>query len=309
MRKVISLLIAASILLAGCTRETGGDSIANLRAWFDAPLAGSKYPLGPVEVIAHGAAPGGVAQLEISVDGDVYDAKTPDEYADYGETTKLAKASWIWYPTLPGQYTLAVRARSQGSDWSQQAETTVVILPLELPDTGMEVLETPPILSSTPTSTPTPTATPTVTPTAQLASISNGGASTGQVFYGGTSCTPAQVTFNALAAHPEGVEVVVFFYRLVDQTTGDTTAWSTGQAMQPGGGGNYSLTLTGDQLARPMGFAGNNATVRYQFALQPTQGETLRSPVYSDLTLSRCVGVIIIPGRIYTPTPTVIVPR
>jgi hypothetical protein len=139
--------------------------------------------------------------------------------------------------------------------------------------------------------------------------INNAGSTTSQVFYGGTTCTPLEVTFNAEAVHPDGVNVVVFFYRLEDQETGITTAWSSGQAMLLTGTTQHTLTLTGDQLARPMGFGGNNATVRYQFALQPGQGEIIRSPVYSDITLSRCFAAFIFPGLINTPTPTIVIPR
>ncbi|MFN2148905.1 MAG: Ig-like domain-containing protein [Anaerolineales bacterium] len=144
------------------------------------------------------------------------------------------------------------------------------------------------------------------TPTPVSAAISSLGPDSPQVYSGIGACSPKSVTFNARAANPAAAKVVVFFYRLQDVDSGEQSDWSPGQAMQLQGGGNYSLTLTGSELAGSAGMT--HARVRYQFALQLQSGEIVRSPVYEDVELGQC-GVIRLPPiiRIGTPTPTPII--
>jgi hypothetical protein len=143
------------------------------------------------------------------------------------------------------------------------------------------------------------------TPTPASAAISGLAPDTPQVYFGFGSCTPKEVAFNAQAADPAAVKVVVFFFRLQDVDSGEQSDWSAGQAMLPQGGGRYSLTLNGSELAGSTGFA--HARVRYQFALQPQSGEITRSAVYEDIELAQC-GIIRLPPLILlTPTPTPII--
>jgi hypothetical protein len=282
------------LLLASCTNSPTTGPMA----WIDAPLDGSLLPLAPQEVIAHGANQAGVAQLEFTVNGASPETEIP---ADTGD--RLSHVKWTWHPPEPGRFTLAVRAQDGDGNWSDPSQVVVTVGDIATPS---------PTPTTGPTETPTPTASPSPTPTST--SLPGGIAglplSTGRVYFGGTSCDPAQVTFHASASAAGGVKVVVFFYRVEDAASGEQTAWSQGEAMNVQGNGAFAITKTGDSLARTSGFGGDGGIVHYQFALQPNQGELVRSPVYTDLQLARCNAITILPPMILvTVTPTVPVIR
>lgn len=154
--------------------------------------------------------------------------------------------------------------------------------------------------AASPTMAPTSTSTPGPT-----LSVQGTPPSTNSIYFGSGSCSPFNVTFGAQASDSSAVKAMVFFYRLKDSSTGKTTNWSSGQAMNPDGAGHYTLSLSGRQLDGGTGY--KKATVEYQFALQPKQGQIVRSQVYTDVQLLRC-GTIIAPPpvTIKTPTPTLI---
>jgi len=288
------MVSALLLALAGCSSTQASGP----QAWIDAPLDDSQLPLADQEVIAHGAFPDGIARLELTVNGS-----NPQQAAPADMSAGLAHVKWTWHPPEPGRYTLAVRAQTGAGAWSDPSQVVVTIGEPSTPS------QTP---TESPTATPTPTAspTPTGTPTALPGGITAQPPSTGRVFFGGASCDPQQVTFSAHAAAPGGVKVVVFFYRVEDASSGVATDWSQGEAMNPQGNGSYLLTKTGDSLARASGFNGDGGIVHYQFALQPNQGQTSRSPVYTDLQLARCNAITILPPvTIVTVTPTVPVIR
>jgi hypothetical protein len=282
----ILLLLA----LAGCSAAPASGP----QAWIDAPLDGSQLPLAHQEVIAHGADSGGISQLELTINGS-----EPQNMAPPDTSAGLAHVKWIWHPPEPGRYILAVRAQTSGGEWSDPSQVVVTIgepaTPSPTPTEG-------PTATATPTASPTPTETPTALP----AGISGQTPSTGRVFFGGASCDPQQVTFRAQASTPDGIKVVVFFYRVEDAASGQQTDWSQGEAMNPQSDGIFVLTKSGDSLARISGFSGDGGIVHYQFALQPVQGQITRSPVYTNLQLARCNAIIILPPiTLLTPTPTV----
>lgn len=146
---------------------------------------------------------------------------------------------------------------------------------------------------------------PTPVPTASALAVHALPPSTSQAYAGPGGCTPTEVTFNAEVSDPNAAKAVVFFYYVQDDESGDRTNWSSGQAMPPQGGGRYAVKLTASQLLGDSGFS--KATVHYQFALQPQQGEIVRSQVQADVVLARC-GIIILPPIIILPTPTPTLP-
>lgn len=102
------------------------------------------------------------------------------------------------------------------------------------------------------------------------------------------SCAPNRVNFSIRAVHPDGIRGVTFFFRLRN-ANGDTTPWSSGDAMSPQGNDYYALSMTGNHLESDSGFTW--ATVLYQFVIEPIGGESntfIRSQVFSDLTLVAC---------------------
>lgn len=284
------------VLLAGCNRGpvaagTGSAGSAGPVAWIDAPLDGAELRLAPYPVVYHAADPDGVLGAEWSVNGVV---QASDTNAD--PSALLVTFKHPWSPQAPGEYIHRVRTQGAGGEWGDYAVAVVTI--------G----------DGTPTGTPTPgTITPTVTPTSTptpAAGFSPPTLSSTGFYYGSASCDPMQVTLRVHVTDARGVKVVVFFERLKDKASGETTAWSDGESMNPLAGGAFQITVEGNDIGPSAGFP--EAYVLYQFVAQLQDGSSLRSPVYSDLTLGRC-GVVLLPIEILplpllptTPAPPII---
>jgi len=265
-------------LLAGCdsARQISAPVQGGPMAWIDAPLNGVDLELAPYPVVYHAGDPDGVIGAEWSVNGVVLASDTnPDPSA------LLVTFQHEWSPEAPGQYTHRVRTQGTGGAWGDYAVAVVTI-------------------GGTPTPTPTPgTITPTITPTITSTTTPTPGAGFGPpslsstgFYYGRASCDPMQVTLRVGVTDPRGVKVVVFFERLKDKASGETTGWSDGESMNPQSDGQYQFTLRGNAIGPSAGFA--EAFVLYQFVAQLQDGSSLRSPVYSDLTLGQC-GVASLP--------------
>jgi len=145
--------VIAALLLAGC-----GGSATGPQAWIDAPQHNSTHPVAPMEIVLHGADPGGVAAVELSVNGEVLSRRPPDD-----ASTPLVTQHVDWDPQAPGDYVLTARAQNHAGAWSPAAVSNVTL-------TGPEVLvEIPggPVILPSPTFTPEPrqVITPTWTPT------------------------------------------------------------------------------------------------------------------------------------------------
>jgi hypothetical protein len=156
MQKTILLLATFSLLLAACGGKTtpAQPPAASVnvplsqspQAWVDAPLNSATLPLGEIEIISHAAGPGGIAQVELSVDGVVVRS---DPNPSKSETLSLVRQKWL--PRAGGTYLVTVRAQNISGDWSAPASVTLTIL------------DAPPTLALAPSETPTlrPSETPT----------------------------------------------------------------------------------------------------------------------------------------------------
>jgi hypothetical protein len=288
------LAILIGVLLAGCNRTQALPSTvpAVPVAWIDAPLNGVTLPLASYPVVYHAADPGGVIGAEWSVDGVILASDAnPDPSA------LLVTFQHPWSPQAPGEYTHRVRTQGTGGAWGEYAEAVVTI------GDGTPT-DTPTPATITPTITPTPTATPTPAAGFSLPTLSSTG-----FYYGPASCDPMQVTLRVRVTDLRGVKVVVFFERLKDTASGETTEWSDGASMNPLADGEFQITLAGNAVGSSSGFA--EATVLYQFVAQLNDGTYLRSPVYADLTLGKCgtvlLPMILNPRRLpTTPAPPII---
>jgi len=289
------MAILVGLLLAGCnrTQALAGTAAAGPVAWIDAPLNGVKLQLAPYPIVYHAADPDGVIGAEWSVNGVVL---AHDTNAD--PSALLVTFEHQWLPQAPGEYTHRVRTQGTGGAWGAYAVAVVTI------GDG-----TPTPTPGTITATITPTLTPTTTATPGAGFGPPSLSSTG-FYYGQASCDPMQVTLRVSVADPRGVKVVVFFERLKDKASGETTGWSDGESMNPQGGGEFQFILDGNDVGPSAGFS--EAFVLYQFVAQLQDGSSLRSPVYSDLTLGKC-GVILLPIEILplpllptTPAPPIV---
>lgn len=176
MRKSFATILFITLILgmAGCNYNGAPKADQSVvSAWIDKPLDDSTFPLGPIEVVAHGAAYDQVAQLELSVQfqsnptGAVVAANAPEVVnvkagGSGGTQAVLGRTNWIWTPAKPGVYTLHVRAQKGDGSWSDDATAEVTVVLPDLPLGGLtEPLPQPggnPVPTATATAAPSPTA-------------------------------------------------------------------------------------------------------------------------------------------------------
>lgn len=298
MKRILSFLLC--LLLAACNLP-GGQAASAPQAWFDMPLPDTVFlPPNPCNLIAHGASPNGIATFEISINGAVASSESPSD-------SKAALATLNTNcPTLaPGKNILEVRVQDTAGNWSEYTETTVILAVRREEPTVPPVTATlPPRATDTPVSTsttlPTLTATliptlaltfpPTLTPTSTLTpratgSVSVEGISTNLVYLGGSSCGVREVTITARASAPDGIKVIVLFYRF---QTGNSSSEFQGVSMNSIGGDLYIRTLDPTSLlggAIPF----DQATLQYQIVVQQNDGDTsIRTPVMADIVVQAC---------------------
>jgi len=147
--KLITSIIIGLILLTGCTlpQETADLFYSDAPlAWIDAPLDGTRLPLGSIEIVTHASAPGGVALIQLQINQQVMTEKKPDEISN-----GLALANFVWTPTEPGEYLLTVSAREADGAWGPYASAVIQVG--EVPQTQLDITPSA-IVTETPTVTP-----------------------------------------------------------------------------------------------------------------------------------------------------------
>jgi hypothetical protein len=306
--RYLVLLIAA--LLASCSLSAPQTVAAGTRAWFDEPLPGTvALPPNPCHLVAHAASAKGIVLFEVSVNGKVA-ATLPSPQPGQ----QLVTLGYDCTDLQPGRNLLRLRAQDGAGQWSGYAETTIVLeagtaTSTEMPATATGTpaaretetfTPTPaatetatftpaptdtPTFTAAPTQTPAPTGTPTASPTPQTGQVSIERVSTNLVYIGASVCGPMQVTILARATAPQGIQVVVLFYRFA--TPGGTTDFQS-VAMSASGGDLYQVTLNPSSLlggAVPF----DKATLEYQVVVQQNNGDTsIRTPIKSDIQVQAC---------------------
>jgi hypothetical protein len=112
--------------------------------------------------------------------------------------------------------------------------------------------------------------------------------STNLVYLGGSSCGTQQVTILARATAPNGIKVVVFFYRF---QTGNSSSEFQSLGMKSSGDDLYEATLNPTSLLSGS-IPFEQATLQYQIVIQQNNADTsLRTPVLSDITVRACGAV------------------
>jgi hypothetical protein len=304
MRTLVFLFLIFSIA-SGCNKPQTKALVQAVpsvpKAWIDAPLDSSILPLEPYEVVFHIANLGGVAQGELSVNGVVL-AALPNP----GGSESPATLRQVWTPAQPGVYTLKERCQASSGEWSDYIQSVVTIKdstitpPLTFTPTVTPSLSVTPTLTFTPTFTVTPSQTPTktTTPTPVKPAVLTftRQVSANQFFYGG--CDPAQVNVQVQVSDPVNVYSVVLFQRI------EGKAWDGGTAMSPQGGGQFSLTVTGNKVPAHDGVT--SSTWQHQFVATDRSGNVIgRSGTYTDVVLSSCAAPRHVPQiKVITITPT-----
>lgn len=117
-RWTYSILIVLMALMTACGPNSPS---SGPQSWFDAPLDNSILPMGAVQVTSHAADPGGLKQMELSVNGAVVDT-SPSSTSDH-----LVTFNQTWTPSGPGNYTLKVRAQNSNGDWGGYTSEQVTV--------------------------------------------------------------------------------------------------------------------------------------------------------------------------------------
>ena len=283
MRKLILIFC---LLLASCNLP-GGQAASAPQAWFDMPTPDTVfYPPNPCELIAHGASPSGIAAFEISINGAVASNESP---SDSKATLATLNTSC---PTLaPGKNIIEVRAQDNTGGWSDSAQTTVFLVqtdsvtatpPPQTTDTPVSTYTAIPTLTATlvPTSTPTLTSTPLPASGVTVERVS-----ANLVYLGGSTCGTNEVTILARAVAPNGIKVVVLFYRF---ETGNSSSGFESVGMKSNGGDIYEATLNPTSLLGGS-IPFEQATLQYQVVIQQNDGDTsFRTPVIADVVVQAC---------------------
>lgn len=279
-------LLLLCLLLAACNLP-GGQATSAPQAWFDMPLPDTVfYPPNPCHLIAHGASPNGIAAFEISINGAVASNESPSD-----SKATLATLDTSCPTLVPGKNILEVRVLDGAGVWSDSAQTTVF-----LAQTDSVTATPPPLSTETPVSTLTaipaltatlvPTSTSTETPTPPPASgVTVERVSTNLVYLGGSTCGTNEVTILARAVAPNGITVVVLFYRF---ETGNSSSGFESVGMKSIGGDLYEATLNPTSLLGGT-IPFEQATLQYQIVIQQNDGDTsIRTPVIADVVVQAC---------------------
>jgi hypothetical protein len=118
-RLMYSILIVLMALMTACGPNSPS---SGPQSWFDAPLANSILPMDAVQVTSHAADPGGLSQMELSVNGAVVDTSPSSNTSD-----NLVTFNQTWTPAGPGNYILQVRAQNNNGDWGGYASEQVTV--------------------------------------------------------------------------------------------------------------------------------------------------------------------------------------
>jgi hypothetical protein len=259
------------LLLSACnlSANVSGEDAVLARAWFDAPLPGMVFaPPNPCTLVAHGASPNGVALFEFSINGSSSSIPSPDT------NNSLVTLSQDCGLSEPGDYLLEMRVQDNAGNWSNTAQTNLTIASDELSDSPPEETE-----AETVTTAPEATSTPAVDAAVSIESIS-----TNTVYIGGTSCGTREVIFTVRASHPQGMKVIVLFYRFV---AGNASEWQS-VSMNEQGGDLYQQTVNvGGIFGNSIPF--DQGIMQYQAVLQTDSGDTsTRTAVFGDISVLAC---------------------
>ncbi len=292
MKHLISQWISVFLLicLAACNLPESAAGVpvsGGARTWFDAPLDGTSLRLAPYPVVIHTYDPGGVAQVEFSVNGVVLENLKPSS------SSGLSEIDYTWDPKTTGNFVLRARSQGQGGTWNSEAQVSVTIgdftptlessttptLPATLPPTPVVTFTPTWVNSFTPTTVPSFTATPV-----PVGLTFNANISTSQIYAG--SCGTNQVTIQAYVSNPSLITGVTLFLKLKNQSTGESTSWNEGDPMNSSGSGWYQRTVSATSIPGYDDY--KNSWILYQFVATSGGSIVGRSPVYSDIGLSTC---------------------
>ena len=286
--KILTVALVVCLVLTSCSSEVPENIVDSqdtdigsgllAAAWLDAPLNGSHIPLAPYEIVFHVTDPSTAALGELVINGSV------EKLIVNPENSKLATMRHMWNPEEPGKYIIQVRGQNPAGEWSIPDEAVVYV---------GEIIE------------PSHSPSPSPSEEKKEALIRNMTASPTSARMG--SCEPNQVSISAEAFDPDGIKVVVLFYRFRD-ANGSTTSWGD-TSMDPQGDGRFGKTISIKDTVSALGFNAITGSFEYQIVIQDMNDDMMRSEIRSDVSLSICADLQLKPIRpqiIPSPTPIII---
>ncbi len=293
LRVLPFLVIAAMAAMSAC--EMGRApvivplslAVGGPQTWVDAPLDQMHIPLAPYEVVFHGTDDGGVANVELRINDETVPASAQ------GSDPKLMTARYMWSPPAPGKYVLKARSMNSAGAWSPEAQVIVWV---------GDIL-TPSPMTTTPTATQTTTPVTPPPPATGPLTVTFLGASTGQFYFGGSSCGPNSVGLQVQVSDPAQIAGVTLFYKLRVKPEGAYTDWNSDLDLRSQGGGRFALDVSSRSIN---GIPSDDNWFIYQFiGTGPDHKPNSRSQVYGDISLTRCGGGVVQPGGITFVAPGV----
>jgi hypothetical protein len=290
----LSTLTALAMFLAACS-STGAvgsqPTAANLapEASFASPAAGASLPLGKVSVVVQATGTGGVARIELQVNGLVVTtAENPDPSQTYYVLV------YDWQPQAGGEYSLQARAQSKSGVWGALSSLQLSVTASEPTAAPVEDLE------PTPTQEPTPTPTdviganetaaatlaPTQEPTSSGVTVSLQVYGT-RLYVADTNCEPQTIFIMATASDPGRVAAVYIAFRVNDPNSADHRGWTKGTPLIVGENGKHFLNLTTRYIWKPIPWV--PANVDYMFYALDNDGNVMyRSEIFRDMQILQC---------------------
>lgn len=257
------VFIIGLLLSTGCQPNS---ATSGPTSWIDFPHNNMAFDMQVITVISHSNDPGGLAQVEVSVNGTII--KTHIASGTFIKTTT------DWYPDAAGNYVIRVRAQNAAAVWGSYAEANVTI--------G----------GATPTLIPTitstglvPSDTPTPAPAAKGELFFKANRSANQFYYG--SCGTNSVTIQAYVSDTSNAKDVLLFVNLKDRQSGATTGWDGGESMKDAGNGWFQRTVQSTSIEKFNTYA--SSLLLYQFVVTGADGKTVgKSQIYNDIALTAC---------------------
>lgn len=310
---IVVVLVVAGGGLGLLARNVASQDAADApETWLDSPLNRMRIPLAPFEIVIHVSDETAATRAEISIN----DVLITTLDAPAGQT--LAAFRYMWTPPDVGEYRIKVRGQNQAGTWSKPVEALVFVgVATPTPTlTFTPTMTMTPTLTLTPTVTPSPTNTPTPTP--MPASFVGLPSFTPEGLGFGTECqVPAGLVVSMSVNNWQNVRGVFVFYRLLNETTGESAEWED-TYMNHNGNGSYEIQImpfasSQYQTWLREGRWLNNHSGRLltQFIIENQDGSLIRSDVYRSVMVMPCYSVAptIRPTSVPTlePTPTRII--
>jgi hypothetical protein len=301
---VIRAAILAAILLAACSPagvvKTPAATAADVapQTSFASPAAGQTIPAGKTTVVAQSTAAGGVARIELQINGIVVaTGENPDPAQSYFVLV------YDWQPPAGGDYKLEARAQSKGGVWGALTALTVNVTAPAIESTPApteQVADTPapveptntPLPTSTsvvgpgPSPTPQPIAPPALTPTDSGVSVKVQIFGT-RLYKADTNCDPQTQLFTAITSDPGRTAGIYMAFRIHDPNSADHRGWTKGAPMNIGANGKFFIYITTRYIWKPIPWI--PANVDYQFYALDHDGNVLwLSQIYRDMQILQC---------------------